>query len=266
MEVNPFQPLFAFRREEEVLPPAERLFLFLSPQHWIWATTDAHQQVLTLFHYSIPKVQGIERAAALWQWHQAALPSPPLVVECVMAWEGSFPLPKALLVEQDLPELYGHMVGDPKGIHFARFEVNNQVEMAQAFPDLVWQACKVYQAEAKLQHLSLSFGKSIWESSRSSLQLGAYFFPGGMDVWLFQDQQLLLANRFACENVADFAYHLLNAAQQMGWSSRGDGLFVTGYEERYDAIVALLRTYVKNIKADEMTTDAVAQRMRLFSL
>lgn len=266
MEVNPFQPLFAYRREEEVLPPAERLFLFLSTHHWIWATSDAHQQVLSLFHYALPETQTRERALALWQWHQQSLPTPPLAVECVVAWEGGFPLPQEFFAQEDLPQLYRSMVGEPKGLHFVRLALNHQIEIAQAVPDSFWEACCGYQTNAIFQHLSLSFGQTISESSRSSFQLGAYIFPGGMDVWLFHDQQLLLANRFACSNVADFAYHLLNAAQQMGWSSRGDALLVTGYEERYEAIVALLRTYVKNMTADEMNTDPVAQRMRLFSL
>lgn len=93
--------------------------------------------------------------------------------------------------------------------------------------------------------------------------LFCFVHPQAMDIWLVNEDKLMLFNRFQCDMVADYGYNVLNCGQQMGWSAKTDTLVVFGYESRMNDILRLLKGYVQNVQTNFANNAPEVERLTL---
>lgn len=87
----------------------------------------------------------------------------------------------------------------------------------------------------------------LQDERRTGACLHLNLHPDRIDMVIFRDHELMMANSFPCSDTANAIYYTLNAWQCFGLDATKNELFVTGDKALRDATIPSLRKYINYV-------------------
>lgn len=266
MEVSRASEQFRHRAEDLSFDRAALLHVFSSPSCFFFALCDSSGRELLLEEYHFPVSQGIEsNLIHLQRLSTLEVKWSEVNIRLSSAWGPLMVFPENDFDEADLPALWraemrenretAFVIGPRSGLEF---------RWAVSLPESIQETLAAFESNGEIEYLPASFHgmNLVFDSQATSGILHCTLFPGGMDVWLVRHGKLQLTNRFFCDRVDDFIYHLMNCGQQAGWSPKEDRLLLCGTDKHRKEVEVQLDLYVADLHIEE-AEDALAERMQL---